>query len=96
MDVCAALIAHFEPSKAIEPRERSLHHPPVPPQSFTRLDPTPSNARDDAPLTQCLPTARIIVSLIGVQFYRMFAWSATAPSWETQRRNGVDSFLQRL
>jgi hypothetical protein len=60
MDVGAPLIAHFEPTKAIEPGQRPLHHPPIAPQSFTRLDATPSDSRDDAPSAQRAATTRII------------------------------------
>ena len=48
MDVCAPLIAHLEPSKAIEPGQCPLDHPAIAPQPLTRLDATPSDARDDA------------------------------------------------
>ena len=55
MDVCAALITHFEPSKAIEPGQCPLDHPPIAPQPLTRLDATPSDPRDDAPPAQRPP-----------------------------------------
>ena len=58
MDVCAALIAHLEPSKAIEPGQCPLDHPAIAPQPLTRLDATPSDARDDAPPAQRPPAAR--------------------------------------
>ena len=57
MDVCAALITHLEPSKAIEPGQCPLDHPPIAPQPLTRLDATPSDPRDDAPPAQRPPAA---------------------------------------
>ena len=40
VDIGALLVAYFQATKPIEPRERPLDHPPVSPQPFTRLDAT--------------------------------------------------------
>lgn len=50
MDVSAAFVTHREAAIAIEPGQRALDHPAMPPQSLTRFDATSSEARDDATL----------------------------------------------
>ena len=96
MDICTPLVAHLEPAEPIEPGQRALHDPAVAPQSLTGLDATPRDARDDATPAQCLPTPRIIVALIGMQFVRTSAWSPTTLAGQMQRRNGVNGHLEQL
>jgi hypothetical protein len=96
MDIRTPLIAYFEPTKAIEPGKCALDHPPIAPQSFTRLDATPSDARDDASSAQRLPTTWIVVALIRMQFHWSLAWSSSALAWQTQRRDGVNGVFEPL
>src|SRR5215813_5019228 len=96
MDVCTPFIAHLESTKPIEPGERPLHRPAIAPQSFTRLDATPCDPRDDTTSTQRAPTARILVALIGMQLHGPLAWSPTMLARQTQRRNGVNRHVQLL
>ncbi len=99
MDLRTPLMAHFEPAKAIEPGVRALDHPPIAPQSFTRLDATPSDARDardDAPLAQRPTAACVIIPLIGMQLHGPLAWPYTSLSSQSQRRDGVNSFFEPL
>ena len=42
MDVPATLIPDTEPPVLVQPGQRSLHHPSVPPQAVARLDPRPA------------------------------------------------------
>lgn len=84
MDVRTPLVAHLEPTEPIEPGQRALHDPAVAPQSLTGLNATPRDARDDATPAQCLPTPRIIVALISMQFYRTVAWPPKTLAGQTQ------------
>jgi hypothetical protein len=68
MDVGAALIADLEPSKAVEPGQRPLDHPPIASQPLTRLDAAPSDARDDTPSAQRSTAARVIIPLSACNF----------------------------
>jgi hypothetical protein len=96
MDVGVALVANLEATEAVEPGQCPLDDPAILPQSLTRLDATPCDARNDATSSQCLPTARIIVTLIGVEIHRTFAWSPTTLARQTQRRDGVDRLFEPL
>ena len=96
MDVGAALVAHLEATEAIEPRERVLDHPAIPPQSFTRLDATPSDARDDASSAQRLPTPWVVIALIGMQFHWAVAWPPSSLSRQSQRWNRIHRHVKPL
>ncbi len=96
MNIRAPFIAHLEAAEAIEPGERPLDHPAIAPQPLTRLDAAAGDARNDATPAQRLPTARIIVALVGVKLHRTLAWSPTTLARQTQRRDGVDCFFEPL
>jgi hypothetical protein len=93
MNVCAPLVAHLEPSMAVEPRECPLDHPARAPQPLTRLDATPSNPRDNAPPAQCSTAAGIIIPLIGMEFHWAMAWASSSLSRQSERRNRIDGDL---
>ncbi len=48
VEVGAALVAHREAAELAEPRQRALHHPPVPPEAGAALDAPAGDARLDA------------------------------------------------
>ena len=96
MDICAPLIAHIEPSKAVEPGQRALHHPTIPPQPLARLDATASDPWSDA-ASRATPA-----DSAGSRSPCRHAVSpgvcvvATALARQTQRRNGVDGLVRAL
>jgi hypothetical protein len=96
MDIGAALIAHLESTKAVEPGERPLDHPPIAPQPLTRLDATPRDARNDASSAQRLPTLWIIVPFIRMQFHWTAARPSSSPSRPSQGWNGVYRHIEPL
>jgi len=96
VDIRTPLVAHLEPAEPIEPGQRALHDPAIAPQPLTGLDATSRYARDDATPAQGLSTPRIIVALIGMQFYRTSARSPTTLAGQTQRRNGVNGHFEQL
>ena len=96
MDVGAALVAQFEPAEAIEPGERALDHPPVAPQSLTRLDATPSDARSDAPFAQRPTAAQVIIALVCMQFHWTLARPPSSLATQSQRWDGVNGFFEPL
>ena len=65
VDVRPPLVAYRQPPVAGEPRQRSLHHPPVPPQPLAALDAAPpGDARLYPPLVQSLAAAPEVVTLV--------------------------------
>src|SRR5258708_20072349 len=96
MDVSSVLVADLQAPEAVEPGERPFDHPAVASQSFTRLDATPRDARDDAPRPQRAPAAWVIISLIGMQFHGTVAWSPTPLARHTQPWDGLDTFFSPL
>jgi hypothetical protein len=70
MDVGPALIADGEAPVLVQPRQCSLHHPPVPAQLLARLYPLSSYPRLDSSLPQCLPAPSVVVALVRVQRLR--------------------------
>ena len=78
VDVGSPLVAHLQPSVAIDPRQRPLHHPPMPSQSLAGFDASPGDARSYAPLPERLSTAPEVVGLVGVQLLRALGRSAPA------------------
>jgi hypothetical protein len=92
MDVWPSLVSHFEPTKSIQPRKSALHYPAVATESLTRLNPSTCDTRDDAASSQCLPTAREVVSLVCVQL----VWPLPRPSpGPTNRRDGIYRCFQQ-
>src|SRR5215218_3017038 len=96
VDVIAPLVAHRQPAVAIQPRERTLHHPPVSSELLAGVDPTAGDARGYAPLPERLPAAGEIVCLVGVQFRGTLARPAGVSARLANRRNGVHRLLQHL
>ena len=73
MDVGTTFIADSQASEAIKPGKGSFHDPPIAAEPLRRLDPSASNARDDAPPSTGEPAAAMVVCLIGMEFPRTFA-----------------------
>jgi hypothetical protein len=94
MDVLSALIAHFEAPEAVQPRQSSLHHPPVSTQLLARFDAPPSYPRSYASLPQSLAASREVISLVGVQLLRALARASTMRL--ADRRDGIDRLFQNL
>ena len=44
MEISPPVVANLQPPKAIDPRQRSLHHPPVPPLPLAGLNAPPGDA----------------------------------------------------
>jgi hypothetical protein len=73
-----------------------LHLPPLPPKPRRGLHPTPGDPRSDAPSAQHPPAARVVVTLVGVQFGRSPARPARATAWPDDCRDGVHHGFQQL
>ena len=93
MGISSPFIANLQPAIAIEPGQGSLHDPTMATEALAGIDLAPRNTRGDASLPQSLPTPRVVVPLIGVQFVRSLSWSS-APSFD--RLNGIKRCLQHL
>src|SRR5215218_4424293 len=50
VDVVPPLVAHRKPTVARKPRQRTLHHPPVPSELLARVDPPAGDAGGFMPL----------------------------------------------
>src|SRR5687768_11617363 len=68
MDVVSTLVAHSQPPEAVDPRERSFHHPPVSAQFLAGVDAPPCYARCYGSLSQRLAASAEVVGLVS-------AWS---------------------
>src|SRR5829696_9339350 len=77
MDAVSALVAHLQSPQAVQPRQSSLHYPPVSAQLLTGFDAPPGYPRGYAPLPQGLAASREVVSLVGVQLLGALARAAT-------------------
>jgi hypothetical protein len=86
-----ALVTDGEPTEAVEPGEGPLDYPAIPSQLLTGLDPTSSDATADAALAQVVPTAGIVVALIGMQFVRPLTRSPAPPF---DRLDGFDQIFE--
>ena len=73
MDIGPALIAHPQPAKLGEPGQGAFHHPAVPTQPLTGIDPLAGNAHPDMALGQRAAAARDVVGLVGMGFVRPLA-----------------------
>lgn len=92
MDVGSSFIADDETLHLIQPGEGALHHPAVPAQPLTGVDPRACDSALDAACSQdCLVPART-VALVGVQFRR----PAARPAYPAPHRgDGVEQYLQK-
>ncbi len=87
MNIVATFIANREASKLIQPRESSLHDPPMPAQRGAGVDAFARDPNSNAAITHRLAAARDVVGLVGMQRGR-------SPSSLTRglfdRRHGVE------
>lgn len=80
MDVGPSLIAHGQAAIAVEPGQRTLDDPAMPPQALARLDATPGDPRRDATLTASKAASGIVVAFIRMQFSGTATWASTTPA----------------
>lgn len=91
MAIRPPLLAHRQPSKAVEPGQGPLHHPAIPPQALAALDPFAGDPHLDPPSPQRLPTVPIVVAFIGMPFRGTLPRSAAHP---LDRRDLLDQRLE--
>jgi len=91
MDIQPSLISNGQPAEAVEPCERALHNPSVPPQLLAAFDTSPGYAWRDASLAKSLPISFRVVPFVCVQLVRSLAWST---SFASERRNSIHHLLQ--
>ena len=96
MDVRPPLIAHHQPAILAQPRQRTLHHPPVPSQLLARVDPTAGDAWGYIPPPQGLPAAGEVVGFVGVQLLRALARPSGFPTRPLDRLDAIHGLLQNL
>src|SRR5215204_799227 len=89
--VLAALVAHGEPAELVEPGERALDDPAVPPQPRARIDALARDPGLDTAPPQEPAAARDVVGLVGVELGRAPAGPAARP---LDRRHCVDHLLE--
>ena len=68
MDIRSPLVAHQEPTVPCEPCQRTLHYPPVPPQSLANIFPSPCDAALDAASSERLTASGKVVALSACRF----------------------------
>lgn len=87
VDIVAALVANSETAEAVEPGERSFHHPPMRPEMMGGLEAPTRDAGDDASDGALVATALVVVALVGVEFRRT---TARATHLTSNWWNGVE------
>ena len=85
VDIGPPLVAHLQASVAVQPRQRPLHHPPVPAQPLARVHAPSGDARLYAPLAQRLAAAPKVVTLVGVQLLGALARPPGLAPWPADR-----------
>src|SRR5215212_6532846 len=91
MDIGAALIAHRQPTKAVEPGQRALDHPAVTTQALAGVDALARDADPDVSTAQRRAAARDVVALVGVQL----PWALAAPPVGLpNRRDSIEQVLE--
>src|SRR5215207_10841731 len=94
VDVISSLVADPEPAVLANPRQRrSLHHPPVPPQSLAALNPLPGYTALDAALPERL-FALFVVVVGFVRVKLLGALSRCATRKFDGRLYGINEFLK--
>jgi hypothetical protein len=94
MDIRSPLVAHQEPAVPREPRQRTLHLPPVPPQSLADIFPPPCDAALDAASSERPTASGKVVDLVGVQLLGSLA--RPAPAGTLDRPDSVYQLLEDL
>lgn len=94
MDVSSTLIAHSESPEPVQPREGSLHNPPVDAQPLLRFDTSPGNTMLHPALAAGVPASSKVIPLVCMQFLGSLTGSPTAPI--PHSRNRVDQGLEHL
>lgn len=92
MDIRSAFVAHLQSAKAIQPGQGPFNYPTMSAQFFTALHPSPGNSREDVMPTQEPSVIETVVALVGMQFVRSFARSATLLA---NSRDGLHHFFQQ-
>jgi len=94
-DVGASLVADLQPPIADQPRQRPLHHIPVPAEPLARLDPASGDPGDDPASTQRPPAARVVIPLVTVELGGPLARPTrpTPPAFD--RRHRIHHLLQQ-
>ena len=95
MQISTPLIAHGQPTEAIEPGQRPLHDPPVPSEALAGLHAAAGDPWEDAPLPAGSTTARVVVALIGVQLVRTPTRSSRTASRLADRLDRVQGGFQQ-
>jgi hypothetical protein len=96
MEVGTPLITDLEAAEPIEPGQRALHDPPIPPEALARFDATSGNPRHDPTPTQRLAAAAVVVPFVCVQRLGASTWTATLSPWQAERRDGIHGGFQHL
>ena len=86
MDVIAPFIADAQTAVTMQPRQSAFDDPAVTAEMFARLNPAASNAGSNPPLARGPTTLGIIITFVGVDFFRPAA-RRTAPLADA--RHGV-------
>lgn len=73
MDIRAAFIADGQPAVSVQPRQRALHHPTMPPQTVIPLDALAGDPHLHVVARQVLATPGDVIGLVGVDLDRACA-----------------------
>ena len=91
MNIHSSLISDGQPAEAVQPCERTLHHPSVASQLLVALYSSAGDARCDASLSQSLAIGLGIVPFVRMHLVRTLTWPASSA---LQRRNSLHHLLQ--
>src|SRR5688572_32465962 len=91
MDVGAAFVAHGEAPVAVEPSQRTLHHPAMAAQPGAGVNALAGDADANVATAQRLAAAGDVVALIGVH---LGGTLAPPPIGLLDRRDGIEQLLE--
>lgn len=93
VDVRPPFVAYAKTSATGKPRQCPLYYPPVASQLLATVDAPSGYLRLNAPLSQELSAARVIVAFVGVE---LFGPSARPTAFTLHRRDRVDEVFEHL
>src|SRR5260370_27736505 len=68
VDISPSFVAHRQPTEAVQPGQRALSHPPIPPQPLLRLDAFARQAREDVAAAARRAVGRRVVGFLRLLF----------------------------
>ena len=93
IEIGVSFVSDDETSELVDPGEGPFDNPSVLAEMGAAFDAAPRDARRDVAATQFVPAEGVVVTFVGVELFRPFAWASARPPY---RFDGVDEGRQNL